>query len=101
MNTRHRPFRGISLGLNISCSLDAFANGFAGFAQPVSAEFFIIYTRNLNVNVDAVKQWTGDALLIFGHHGWGAGAGFLGVSIESARAGMYAIEQVLECVKSV
>jgi hypothetical protein len=26
------------------------------------------------VDVNAVEQWTGDALLIFGHHGGSAGA---------------------------
>jgi len=37
--------------------------------QAVTAQLLEIYTRNFNVYVDAIKQGSGDALLVFGYQG--------------------------------
>lgn len=63
--------------LNISGGLHALADGLAGFVELSSTEFFIIDSGDLDVNVDAVEQWTGNSLLIFGHDRGCASAWFL------------------------
>ncbi|WP_345107928.1 hypothetical protein [Candidatus Villigracilis vicinus] len=79
---------GEALILNVSCDLHALADGFAGFTEFISAEFFVVH-RGLDVDVNAVKQWTGDAFLVFSDDGWGAGTGFLRISKITTRAGVY------------
>lgn len=79
---------GKSVMLNISCGLDAFANRLAGFAEPISAEFFIVYTWDFNVNVYVVKDGTGDAFLVFGNDSRGTSAGFLRAPEMATRAGI-------------
>ena len=74
--------------LNISCCLNALANRLAGFAEPISAEFFIVYTWDFNVNVYVVKDGTGDAFLVFGNDSRGTSAGFLRAPEMAARAGI-------------
>ncbi len=49
------------------------------------------------MDVDAVKQWTRDALLVFGDDGGGTGAGFLRVSVESTWAGIHRGNQLKIC----
>ena len=44
------------LVLNISSRLHTSANRLAGFAQFISAEFFVIYSEDLDMNIDAVKD---------------------------------------------
>ena len=46
------------------------ADGFTSFTEPIPTEFFIIHSREFDVNIDAVEQWTGDLFLIFGEDGW-------------------------------
>ncbi len=46
------------------------------------------------MNVNAVQQWTGDALLILGDHAHGTGAGFLVVAVIPARAGVHGTHQL-------
>ena len=71
--------------LNIPCGLDTFANRLTGLIQSISAEFFIVHTRNFDVNIDEVKDGTGDALLVFGHDGRGTGTGLLtDIDLQSA-----------------
>jgi hypothetical protein len=41
------------------------------------------------VYVDAVEHGAREVLLVFGHHGLGAGAGFLAVAVVAAWAGMH------------
>ena len=80
---------GKSVVLNVSRGLYALANGLAGFTEAISTEFFVIHTRDFDVDVDAVEQGAGDAFLVFGDDSRGAGAGFLRVSIESTWTGVY------------
>lgn len=67
---------GIGIGkpamLNVPGGLHTLANGLAGFAESVSTELFIVNSWHFNMNINAVKQWTGDALLVFGDDsgGW-------------------------------
>ena len=67
---------GKSYLLDVPRSLHSFADGFTGFAETISAEFFVIYARDFDVNVDAVEDGTGDAFLIFGHHAGAQVQGF-------------------------
>jgi hypothetical protein len=89
---------GEALILNISGGLHALADRLAGFAEFISAEFFVIDSGDFDVDIDAVKQWTGDSLLVFGDDGWCAGTGFLRISMIATWAGVYTIERVF-CVR--
>ena len=82
------------LVLNISSRLHTSANRLAGFAEAISAEFFVIYSGDFDVNIDAVKDGTGDALLVFGHHSRRTGTGLLTVPKVSARAGIHRGDQL-------
>lgn len=46
------------------------------------------------MDVNAVKEWAGDALLMFGDDGMRTGEGFLGVSIESTRTWIHGCDLV-------
>ncbi len=46
---------GEALILYITGDLHALADGFASFAEFISAQFFVIDSRNFDVDVDAVK----------------------------------------------
>ena len=51
-------------------------------------ELIVRHARHLDVNVEAVEQRTGDALLVPGDVGIGAGAHMLVVALPAARAGI-------------
>lgn len=53
------------------------------------------------MDVDAVKQGTGDEFLVFGDDGGSAGAGFLCVAPESTRAGVYTIVQFIRALLEI
>jgi hypothetical protein len=57
--------------------LYALTDCLAGFAKFISAEFFVIDSGDFDVDIDTIKQWTGDTFLIFGDDGRCAGAWFL------------------------
>ncbi len=83
---------GKSVVLNISGGLHALADGLAGFAKFIPAEFFVIDSGHFDVDVDAVEQWTGDSFLVFGNDSGGTCAGLDGVSCVPTWAGVYTIE---------
>jgi len=80
--------------LNISRGLDSCVNRFARFTQTISAQLFIIHSRNLNVDVDTIKHGTGDPLLVFGNYSRCIRAGLLRIPVESARAGIHGGNQL-------
>ncbi len=88
---------GEALILNISGGLHSLADGFASFAEFIFAEFFVVHTRDFDMDVDAVEDGTRDSFLVFGDNGRGAGAGFLCVSKMSAWAGVCIIERT--CIR--
>ena len=57
--------------------------------------------RDLNVDVDAVKQRARDALLVFCDHRGRAGAGLLAVAVVAALAGIDTIEHALRVQRRV
>ncbi len=56
--------------------------------QALVAQFLILDTRHLNVDVNAVEQGARDAFLVLGNDTRGAGAGFDWVSEKAARSGV-------------
>lgn len=85
--------------LNDPDSLDTFADRFAGFADPVAAEFFVIHPGNFNMDVDPVQKQTRDEFLVFRHHHRDAGARLLRVAVPPTEAEVYTIELIF-CVLS-
>ena len=53
------------------------------------------------MNVDTVEKWTGDALLVFGYHGWCAGAGLEGIALVAARTEVYTIRHVFRALLEI
>lgn len=47
------------------------------------------------MNVNSIQQWAGDSFLVFRHHPLRTGTGLLGVTIESAGAGIHTIGHIL------
>lgn len=84
---------GEALILYISGGLQTLADGLAGFAEFIAAQFFVIDSGYLDADINTVEQWTGDAFLVFSHYGRGTGTGFLRVSKMSAWTGVYTIGQ--------
>ena len=66
---------GKALALALAGRFDPLAHGLGRFARRAVAELLVIHPRHLDVDVDAVQQRAGDALLVLGDHGRGAGAG--------------------------
>jgi hypothetical protein len=64
------------------------AHGVGWLAQALAAQFLVVDARHVDVDVDAVEQRAGDALLVARHHRRRAGALLLGVSGIAAWAGM-------------
>jgi len=75
--------------------LHALANGCACFANSVAAEFFVIYSWNFDVDVEAVEQGTGDVLLIFGDHCGRTGARLNGIPEIPARTGIHCRDRLM------
>ncbi len=59
-----RPYKK-PLALDLAGSFDAFLDCRGWLAQALVAQFIVFYARHLNVDVDAVEQGAGDALLVF------------------------------------
>jgi len=57
------------------------------------AQFLIFHARYLNVDIDAVEQRSGDTFLVLGDAGGGTGAGFAGIPIIPAGAGIHGGDQ--------
>jgi hypothetical protein len=85
---------GETLALDLAGGFDAGAHGLGGFTQAGIAQFFIFHARDVDVNVNAVEERTGDALLVFGHYAGGAGAGFDRVAVVTAGAGVHGGDQL-------
>ncbi len=58
---------GEALVLNIACGLDSCLNRFGHFACSIPAQFLVIHTRHFDVNINTVKQRSGDSLFVFRH----------------------------------
>ena len=71
--------------------LDAGADGAAGFAEAVGEELVVVDAGDVDVDVDAVEEGAGDALLVASDGSRTTGAFFLRVIGPTARAGILAI----------
>jgi len=71
--------------------LDAPSNRLAGLAEAVAAQLVVVHARHFDVDVDAVEQWSRDALLVFRDHRRRTGAGLLAVAIVAAWTGIHTI----------
>ena len=53
--------------LSLARAFDPRADRLRLFTQPIARQFLVIDARHLDVNIDAVEQWTTDAFLIAQH----------------------------------
>jgi len=83
--------------LNIACRLHTLANRLADFPHSVTAQLFIIHARDFDVNINAVKKWTGDTFLIFGNDSRSTRTGFLCITPMSTWARIQCGEQLEDC----
>lgn len=67
---------------------------FGGLPYPISTQFFIIYARNFDVNVDTIQQRTRNPLLIFGNDSRCTPTGFLWVRKPTARAEIHGCDHL-------
>jgi len=80
--------------LNIARRFYPLAHDRLRFTQALFAELVIFYPRHLDVDVDTVEQWTGNALLVFGHHPRRTRARFQRVAVVTARAWVHGCDQL-------
>src|SRR5690348_3634582 len=62
-----------------------------------SCQLLLGYRRNLNLHVDAVKQWPGYFAAVAGYLVWGTAASTVVVSKVTARAGIHGGNQLKPC----
>jgi len=65
--------RGEARGLSLPRPHDALPDDGGGFSQALAAQFLVFHPRDFDVNVNAVQQRPGDALLVVADGGGGAG----------------------------
>ena len=82
---------GRAVALDGAGGLDAGAEGAAGFAEAVGEELVVVHARDVDVDVNAVEEGAGDALLVAGDGPRTTSAFFLRVIGPTARAGILAI----------
>ena len=75
--------------LEIAGGFNALLDGLRRLAQAVIAELVVFHAGHLDMDVDAVHERAGDAFLVAGDGGGGAGAGFDGIAVKAARAGVH------------
>ena len=80
-----------AVALDGAGGLDAGANGAAGFAEAVSEELVVVDARDVNVDVDAVEERAGDALLVACDGSRTTGTFFLRVIGPTTWAGIFSI----------
>ena len=69
-------------------SQDALANGGGSFLSAFTRDVAIVDSRHFNVQIDAIKQRTRDALTVALYLDWAAAAFALEIAEVTARAGM-------------
>ena len=74
-----------AIPLALAGSLHPLLDRSGRLTQTLVAQLVILYAWHLDVDVDAVEQRAGDALLVFGDDAWRAGAGFDRVTDNSRR----------------
>src|SRR5438552_7817751 len=68
---------------------DAFANGSGSFLSAFTGDVAIVDSRHFNVQIDAIKQRTRDALTVALYLDWAAAAFALEIAEVTARAGIH------------
>ena len=87
-----RPYgynHGETVALDLASGFDTQTHRLRRLAQATVAELVVLHARYFDVDVNAVQQRAGDALLVLGHRAGGAGAGLDRVSVITARIGIH------------
>src|SRR5215207_351565 len=77
------------LALDMARRLDSGPDGFGGLSHSISTQLFVINSGDFDMDIDTIKQRTGDPFLILRDKRMSAAARLLGVPIITTRAGIH------------